>query len=238
MKEKELGMQWFNFYSFLFILRIIGAVVSVLITLVESVKYHLSSPFIIGFLALLIMECAFIITTYIQFKNRTPLGYKLNMVYIFLSVLIAAQRQFLEATADTGINMESYGIPLALTGIFLLVWSVPNYIYFKNRKFLFEGTTSDTLVANSITNQDLENPEQAVEELDKDSDFTSNEEAESVSINNVTDSDNNEKSISNNPSNVSENIPVEALKKLKDLYDAGIFTEEEFAEKKKRLLKL
>ena len=33
-------------------------------------------------------------------------------------------------------------------------------------------------------------------------------------------------------------IPVEALKKLKDLYDAGIFSEEEFKEKKKQLLNL
>ncbi len=43
----------------------------------------------------------------------------------------------------------------------------------------------------------------------------------------------------NNKSYIEETeIPVEALKKLKILYDAGIFSEEEFKEKKKQLLNL
>ena len=204
MEEKKLGMTWLKIYTVLFVIKILGTTWSEIGALASSANNNLfGNSTVMLILVVGAVELVFDIVAFIFFYKKTELGYYLNIAFMVLSVLFAVMAQ---------VVTEAYPIgSIMLAGAFLLlIWALPNYIYFKHRKFLFtnkvekpvSATTKDSAAA--ITSVAIKEEKAEVAENEKQK----------------------------------QGIPTDSLRKLRELYDAGIITEKEFSEKKKKLLNI
>ena len=224
MEEKQLGMTWLKIYTVLFIIKMLGTTVSAISTYIACAEYSLFTD-VIGLTALLLVtvETAYLIFTFIHFSRRTALGYTLNMVYIFLDIFISALNTSFSRSMDPNTNIgHVWGIMIA-TALLLLVWSLPNYIYFKKRKFLFSGS----LKGNENHRPELMLPPKQ----------TSLQEA-SIGTSVAEIGDRAKQPVSEEAKPKSNAIQVDVLKTLKELHDDGVITDDEFTEKKKQVLGL
>ena len=238
MEEKQYGMTWLKIYTVLFVIRVISMTLSVF-TVLTTVIGNNASDMAIAILILLLIEYAFEIFTLVHFLKKTEFGYTINMVYIFLSTFISAFNVFFQKVIDQGFDATQFFGVIIASVVFLLVWSIPNYIYFKHRKYLFSGTLkekSNTTVTsnaiqssnNSVVGASGKAPSVSQKkEADKTAAFTAKDSSSSESVEGPAKENKTQKI-----------IPVDELRMLKKLHDSGVLTAEEFEQKKKQLLGL
>ena len=204
MEEKKPGMTWLKIYTVLFVIKIIGTTWSEIGALASSANNNLfGNSTVMLILVVGAVELVFDIVAFIFFYKKTELGYYLNIAFMVLSVLFAVMAQ---------VVTEAYPIgSIMLAGAFLLlIWALPNYIYFKHRKYLFTNkvekpvSVATKASAAAITSVAIKEEKAEVAENEKQK----------------------------------QGIPTDSLRKLRELYDAGIITEKEFSEKKKKLLNI
>ena len=239
MEEKQYGMTWLKIYTVLFVIRVISMTLSVL-TVLTAVIGNTASDMAIAIFILLLIEYAFEIFTLVHFLKKTEFGYTINMVYIFLSTFISAFNVFFQKVIDQGFDATQFFGVLIASVVFLLAWSIPNYIYFKHRRYLFSGTlkeknnstvTSSTIQSanNGVIAATVKTPSesQKKKKADERAAFSVKDSSQSKIVAEPKKDDKTQKT-----------IPVDELRMLKKLHDSGVLTAEEFEQKKKQLLGL
>lgn len=212
MEEKQLGMTWLKIYTVIFAIRTVFVTFSAIVRIAYCIKNGLPTDSIEAARTIAYsIDCAFIIIVFAHFIKKTSLGYYLNIAYIFMGQLaVGVVSTINTSTQDTDISLETYIIvAIVLEGIFMLAWGLPNYIYFKHRKFLFSGKLSDKKIAAN-TGKEIQKIAPATHQA-KDEPACADIAAQT-------------------------SIPSEELRILKDLHESGVLTDEEFAQKKKKLL--
>lgn len=207
MEEKQLGTTWMKIYTVLLIVRIVSLIFSVITVLIAVIdKNTENSELALPILIVLLIEGAYDVFTYVHLSKRTQLGYIVNMVYIFLSPFISAFNVILQNVTDQGADPAKLMGVIITTIIILIAWSLPNYVYFKNRKFMFEEQVNNKSgKVNSI------NSDEAHQTIGGEILTTKNEPFVDES-------------------------QIEALRTLKELHEEGILSDDEFTEKKKQVL--
>ena len=233
MEEKKYGMTWLKIYTGLFILRVVSMTISV-VTLLTAFIRTSGNDLALAILFLLVIEYIFEIITLIHFLKKTEFGYTINMVYIFLSTFISAFNVFFQKVAEQGFDAIEFSGVLFACVILLLVWSLPNYIYFKHRKFLFTGSLKEKTDHNIPLMDSAQNAittsNDVVTAIKKEPDISPKSKVETSYVSNGV--------IKQNNTSEKTEIPSKQLKQLKVLRDEGILTEEEFKEKKRQILNI
>lgn len=238
LKEAQYGTTWMTIFTVLFVLKILINIWSEIRDVSACASNNtLSNPIVSAILIIVAIELIYDIVAFIFYIKKTDLGYYLNIGFIFLTVISANVRQFLLQIAQGGYDYSvgrlMYNIPV-LVGM-LLIWSVPNYIYFRHRRYMFSGMLKDNKVsfptAHPInTNAISGNQPDRTDSLHKKAATPTKKETQS-SVAGITPK--NEDSFID-----VDIIPADSLRTLKELYDSGILTKEEFTEKKKKLLNI
>ncbi len=238
-EEKQYGMTWLKIYTVLFVIRVISMTLSVFTVLTATIGNNASgNDMAIAILVLLLIEYAFEIFTLVHFLKKTEFGYTINMVYIFLSTFISAFNVFFQKVIGQGFDAtQFFGVVIASV-IFLLVWSIPNYIYFKHRKYLFSGTLKEknNSAVHSIATQ---SPNSGTYSANvKDPSALQKEAEKTIAVSAKDPSSSESVCVSAKENKTEKIIPVDELRMLKKLHDSGVLTAEEFEQKKKQLLGL
>lgn len=255
LKEGHYGTTWLSIYTVLFGIRIFSLSLSFISIISTSIEYKLFGDALVLFIIIILAaEFVFELFTIIQFINRTELGYALNMVYVFLSTFLAAFNTSISKLLEQSMDSSQLVGVLIACAVFLAAWSYPNYIYFKHRKYLFTGKPNEK--KKTVYDKASKNNNSVSHKSDK-SNATATEakanntlerearkgEEKNRSESDTIGDDSSEESvrIKNKKEGVADaqdSIPVNELRILKDLHESGVLTEEEFAEKKKQLLKI
>jgi len=134
-KPKERGTAWMDFYiNWRFPISLIVNAIAIIIEIVDCTNgtYNFSGTFLIltiFFFMIDISTYGFMIFVYVAMRKRTPHGYHMNNVFLIVEVL--------SLSVSRGFQNWSIGYGVLALVIFALVWTWPNYIYFKHRKYLF-----------------------------------------------------------------------------------------------------
>ena len=250
MEEKQYGTTWFSIYIVLFVIRVISTVLSAITVLVACINGGSANTFALPALIILLAECAFEVFTFVHLFNRTEFGYTINMVYIFASTFIAAFNVFFRRVLDDGFDAAQLTGILIACGFYLVVWSVPNFIYFKHRKSLFHGTLKENNMGTHIHREKSADSDAAskkttstpVVKMDPvtSAETVIREDDEKQIVSEAIKSDNADRPATDSKERIyTENpIPVKELMLLKELHDSGVLSDEEFQEKKKKLLNI
>lgn len=131
-----------SLYTALFILLIITKAVSLVRdTYACAHNETLGNPIVASIIGIVFVELIYDIVTFIFYYKRTQIGYYLNVGCLFITVISACIRQLLaqvfQGGYDYAFSRLMYIIPVGI--VMLLVWTIPNYIYFKNRRHLFNS---------------------------------------------------------------------------------------------------
>lgn len=226
MEDKTLGMRWFKIYTVLFAVRVAIIAVSLVITIPLTIKNGLPSDSIEAARTVVYsIDYAFAIFAFIHFIKKTKLGYYLNLAYLVVGLVAAGIILVIRATVEE----QEYPLIYVIVGSVLMqllviaAWFIPNYIYFKHRKFLFSGTLKEksSLITSTVK--------------------SAGEKAKAISTKDPTSKQSTTTTNGNIPKMPIDNqpyksIPSDDLRKLKELHQAGVLTDEEFSQKKKDIL--
>ena len=129
-EEKEFSMKWWDFNQYI---RFPFGILSVLTFFIQYSKLTLNSISSLLFI-LNIANGALLIVTYYHFLKRNKVGYKLLNVFLICELLVST---FNLAIKSEKFDIISFVVFIIVYGI---VWTLPNYIYFRKRKSLFNNT--------------------------------------------------------------------------------------------------
>lgn len=136
-EPKERGTAWMGFYvNWRFP---IGFVLGGLAILSYIVDFESGSYNDLIVLYVLLFDIPFYIFgffVYSAMRKRTKDGYEMNTVYLVLEALLYS--------VSYGIQGWSIGNALLALVVVALVWTLPNYVYFGHRKYLFDVTAPGT----------------------------------------------------------------------------------------------
>ena len=234
--KKYSGTTWLSIYTFLFVVRTIGMTITVISTIAACAQYGLfNDSYALPILVILLLEYAFEVFALVCFLKKTELGYKVNMIYIFASTFISAFNVYFRHVMEGSAQDMFFSVVIACIAM-LAVWSVPNYIYFKHRKFLFAGDMKERKTTDEERQKKM-----SAKEIPSSLEVTSSEATGSSTANsNEQKTSQVEKNAVTKPpvemNKGSIPLPVKELKLLKELHDTGVLSNEEFEKKKKDLL--
>jgi len=143
----DYGQKWLNFYiNFRFP---VGIAIDTFFLLAYLIGFSSSIGFSNGSISLMPKHQVFIaflivgfgilalrVFVYTNMKNRTYQGYYMNVI------LLIAEVAYIPVFYAVYTPTWKY---LILLPINVLIWGWPNYIYFKHRKYLFDGSSQNTL---------------------------------------------------------------------------------------------
>lgn len=237
MENKQYGTTWLSIYTVLFVLRMISLTITIISSIVMCARYGLFTNSLAMFvLIVLILEYAFEGFALYHFLKRTSLGYTLNMINLIVTVLMSAFNVYIQHLLADDYDPSMLPAILLATAGLLVIWGVPNYIYFKHRKFLFGGnlkekksTSNNASSLNQINTTAVADEKEPPETEENSSlpDASSEHEQKEAS----TPTENPKKA-----ADVCSGIPVRELKLLKELHESGVLSDDEFEQKKKQLL--
>lgn len=130
--ENEYGTKWLRFYVYWrFPISFFYSGVSILASYEPD---YFDIPIVIVALLFDLGLLALHVAVYVLMRRMRTLGYQLNYVSLSLEAVVFA---ISEATKDfPSFPSKSFTFFLALA-LFLLIWVVPNWIYFRHRSYLF-----------------------------------------------------------------------------------------------------
>lgn len=126
-KKKCLSTIWLDFLNYIFMP---FNILTVSLTLIENINFSnlkLTLFIVFYFISLLIS-----IISFYKCVRRNKLGYYLLYVYIIISLITNG----IEIINRLGINDMVYILIFFISGVIL--WIIPNYIYIKKRKSIFQ----------------------------------------------------------------------------------------------------
>lgn len=132
--RKIYGVGWLNFYvRFRFPIALALGVLALAVNCLNGVSQGFSGDALFWlFVVIYFGYLCFGFSVYQNMKQMTPKAYKLNIVFLVIETLVIPVSQALESNNF----VTTYFIRLI---ILILIWFIPNYIYFKNRRELFTG---------------------------------------------------------------------------------------------------
>ncbi len=130
--ENEYGTKWLRFYVYWrFPISFFFSAVTILENFEST---YFGSPLMIAALLLDLGLLALHVAVYVLMRRMRTIGYRLNYVSLSLETVVFAIN---EASKDfPSFPSKSFTFFLSLA-ISLLLWVVPNCIYFRNRRYLF-----------------------------------------------------------------------------------------------------
>jgi len=141
MKQKKIGMKWFNFFTqavpLISILELIAVVISLFNPEYRKENFVTvwSSIFeIMTYIEIVMVICLYFI---VRKKYKHTVGY-INMLLLFQTITVV----YGVATVNTEINSSNYAVMLLtyMTLVFAFcLWYLPNIRYFEKRKWYFEN---------------------------------------------------------------------------------------------------
>lgn len=135
-QHKDYGLRWLKFYvKWRFPISFVFSVISILNEIVQGIdQYYFSLPLYAYAVLFDVAVFIFAVVVYIYMRGLKPIGYTLNMILITVECLSRAMVSALNAV-NTRFSIAFF-TPLLFE---MLLWGLPNYIYFKHRKVLFDG---------------------------------------------------------------------------------------------------
>ncbi len=145
-KEKDYGLGWFYFYiKWRFPISFVWGALSIINAIIQGIDKGLFSHRGYGFFAGVdIANYVFAVVVYINMRKLKPVGYTLNKGLITLDCL-----SFAMVSAVYSVNTKMSVAFWFSFALYMLFWGLPNLIYFKHRKFLFDGLSSLNDLGNS-----------------------------------------------------------------------------------------
>lgn len=141
IKEKipknNIPMTWFNFWKYF---RIPFGTLSILCSILNTYMLNENEITIFFIIDLIFLILCSMNLYYLY--NPKPFGYVVNTSMIFVSTIYSAISTVLQnlSTQYSVIPFEIFCEQLfGVIVIMVLIWCLPNYIYFKKRKFYFES---------------------------------------------------------------------------------------------------
>ena len=142
--SEKIPMNWWNFWQY------IRFPIGIILTAINIVDYLPTLDInMINILAFLIDLSIFVFMfiTYYHFLMKNKIGYKfLNawlVIELITNVLTATTNSFTDNYE--GATLMDFAIPFVLTTCIVgIVWTLPNYIYFKNRKYSFDDSIKNS----------------------------------------------------------------------------------------------
>lgn len=131
-EEKEFSMKWWDFNQY------IRFPFGILTSISVFIRYlKLTSNSVISLLLVLnILNGILLFVTSYYFFKRTKVGYKLLNILLIYELL---SNSFSFALKSGKFDIINFCVFISVYGI---IWTLPNYIYFKKRKSLFNNTLS------------------------------------------------------------------------------------------------
>ena len=130
----HMGTRWAKFYVFWrFPIDMVFTCIRILMPITDSLapSTHVNVPYLTVHALINALYLILSILTYMNIKKFNITGYKFNMYLIWAFPILYA--------AFSQTNILDRPIMFASQALFVcILYSVPNYIYFKKRKFLFE----------------------------------------------------------------------------------------------------
>ncbi len=128
------GERWLKFYIYWrFPLGFIFGASSIIREINDAKNSgYLDLPIFLIFLFIDIAVYLYRIVVYFSMLGRTPQGYYMNIVLLFVESAYISAARALERT--------SLFMFFVFFVLFCLIWVLPNYVYFKHRKYLFGKT--------------------------------------------------------------------------------------------------
>lgn len=135
---ENLPMNWWNFWQYI---RFPIGFISTTWNIVDYLP-TLDINLINIFVFLIDLSCAFfMIVTYYHFLMRNKIGYKFLNSWLVIELIVNSLTITINGFTDNYTNMEDFVIYFVITiCIFGIVWALPNYKYFKKRKYLFDDS--------------------------------------------------------------------------------------------------
>lgn len=139
--KTDYGQGWLKFYiNWRFPIGFVLGALSLIKEFADaSSDGYLTLPVFYIFAAIDIAFYIFRIIVYINMLNRTPRGYHLNIILLFVESIYISFTNALSTSATTSVWVM---FPI-LALIMGLIWLWPNYVYFKHRRYLFGILTPD-----------------------------------------------------------------------------------------------
>ena len=130
--ENEYGTKWLRFYVYWrFPISFFFSAVTILENFEST---YFGSPLMIAALLLDLGLLALHVAVYVLMRRMRTIGYQLNYVSLSLEAVVFAINE--AAKEFPSFPSKSFTFFLALA-LFLLIWVVPNFIYFRHRSYLF-----------------------------------------------------------------------------------------------------
>ena len=143
--SQPYGVGWLNFYinwrfPIVFVIGFITLASSFITVFISSEQ---SLPIVYLIFVWDVLSYAFHIPVFVLMKKRSRLGYDLNVILLVVEAINLALRQ--------GFRGENFTASFLFGLLFaLLIWFLPNYVYFKHREYLFSGTSSQNQVEKTV----------------------------------------------------------------------------------------
>lgn len=139
--KTDYGQGWLKFYiNWHFPIGFVLGALSLIKEFADaSSDGYLTLPVFYIFAAVDVALYVFRIIVYINMLNRTPRGYHLNIILLFVESIYISFTRALSTSATTAVWIM---FPI-LALIMGLIWFWPNYVYFKHRRYLFGILTPD-----------------------------------------------------------------------------------------------
>ena len=153
-EERSKKLKWMRFYvNWRFPIGFVLGAMTILgnygDVLIKSKAYQIRLPgYFYVFLAIDVFVYFFRIVVYKNMRKMEEKGYYQNVVLLFVEVIV-----FATALYQPG---KENGAEIAIAVVLgLLVWFIPNYVYFKRRAFLFTGICSIDELNSLQYNEDI-----------------------------------------------------------------------------------
>lgn len=141
-QHKNLPINWLNFWKYIrFPLGIILSVANVGLYL-PKLEVNLVTIFA---LLIDILVICFMCITYYHFLMQNKIGYSFLITWLIIELVfnsVNASVSFVSNFEYETLLDFAFGFLLAI-GFLGLIWTLPNYIYFKKRKYYFFNDNSD-----------------------------------------------------------------------------------------------
>lgn len=142
--QSDLPMNWWNFWKY------VRFPIGVILTVINIMDYLPTLDVnVINIFAFLtdISLLVLMITTYYHFLMQNKIGYKFLNAWLIIELVCNSLNTTVEALADSYgyITLMDFVGPFFLAVCIIgIVWTVPNYIYFKKRKSLFNDSIKNS----------------------------------------------------------------------------------------------
>lgn len=142
VQNNNLPMNWWNFWKyFRFPVGIIMTAVNITSYLPELEVNAITIFALLTDISIVIL----MFTTYYHFLEQDKIGYKFTIAWLIIELISNTLNTAITSLSDySNITLMDFSASFFVAGaIYGLVWTLPNYIYFKKRKHCFNDENKD-----------------------------------------------------------------------------------------------